>query len=156
MKSLALSCVFFVGAEAMASGGRPNIGTGSAKAAPKVSAPKVENTDLSLSIPFAPRPAKLDGTLLGDVGFDPLGLSNLWDLNWLRAAELKHGRVGMLASFGFLFQVRDRALAHAVGSTRLREAPGIRARRPWRALGFARAQRGRRRASHCATGLSTA
>ena len=31
----------------------------------------------SRSIPFMPQPEKLDGTLPGDVGFDPLGLSAL-------------------------------------------------------------------------------
>jgi hypothetical protein len=114
MKSLALSCIFFVGASAMCNGGmgaRPVIGAAQPKAAKaqKVAEP-IEDQDLSLSIPFAPRPTKLDGTMLGDVGFDPLGLSNLWDLNWLRAAELKHGRIGMLASIGFLAQVRSRGL----------------------------------------------
>jgi len=44
--------------------------------------------------------------MAGDVGFDPLGLSNIddvgIDLYWLREAELKHGRVAMLAVTGFL------------------------------------------------------
>lgn len=31
----------------------------------------------SKSIPFMPQPEKLDGTMPGDVGFDPLGLSNI-------------------------------------------------------------------------------
>jgi hypothetical protein len=104
-KVLALAALA-TGVDAMA--GRPSIGVGGAvKAAATKAVKKVVNpADLSASIPFAPRPEKLDGTLIGDIGFDPLGLSNLWDLNWLRAAELKHGRVGMLASFGFLVQVR--------------------------------------------------
>jgi len=38
--------------------------------------------------------------MAGDVGFDPLGLSNIddvgIDLYWLREAEIKHGRVAML------------------------------------------------------------
>ena len=54
--------------------------------------------------------------LLNDVGlpasgeggfFDPLGLSEGIDdqkLNWYRAAELKHGRVCMVASLGLLIQ----------------------------------------------------
>jgi hypothetical protein len=29
----------------------------------------------SKALPFAPRPALLDGTLAGDNGFDPLGLA---------------------------------------------------------------------------------
>jgi len=42
-----------------------------------------------------------DGTLAGDAGFDPLGLSELntlgLDLYWFREAEIKHGRIAMLA-----------------------------------------------------------
>jgi len=34
--------------------------------------------------------------------FDPLDLASKYDLNWLREAELKHGRVCMLAFVGFL------------------------------------------------------
>jgi hypothetical protein len=43
---------------------------------------------------------------LGIGFFDPLGLSKDKDeetLSWYRAAELKHGRVCMLASLGLLF-----------------------------------------------------
>jgi len=44
--------------------------------------------------------------MAGDVGFDPLGLSNIddvgIDLYWLREAEVKHARVAMLAVAGFL------------------------------------------------------
>ena len=39
--------------------------------------------------------------------FDPLGLAQIGDdmtFNWFQAAELKHGRVAMLASTGFLVQ----------------------------------------------------
>lgn len=34
--------------------------------------------------------------------FDPLNLADKYDLNWLREAELKHGRVCMLAYLGWL------------------------------------------------------
>ena len=44
------------------------------------------------------------GTYVGDIGFDPLGFSNVVDLKWLREAELKHGRVCMLAATGFIVQ----------------------------------------------------
>jgi hypothetical protein len=40
----------------------------------------------------------------GDVGFDPLGISELIDVKWLREAELKHGRVCMLAATGMIVQ----------------------------------------------------
>ena len=43
-------------------------------------------------------------TQAGDVGFDPLGISSLIDVKWLREAELKHGRVCMLASTGMIVQ----------------------------------------------------
>lgn len=45
--------------------------------------------------------------MAGDVGFDPLGLSEVEgvgiDLYWLREAELKHCRVAMMAVAGFLW-----------------------------------------------------
>ena len=49
---------------------------------------------------------QLDGSMAGDVGFDPLGLSTIdavgIDLYWLREAEIKHCRVAMMAVVGFL------------------------------------------------------
>mmetsp|Transcript_31862 Transcript_31862/g.48147 ORF Transcript_31862/g.48147 Transcript_31862/m.48147 type:complete len:223 (-) Transcript_31862:1338-2006(-) len=60
----------------------------------------------SQALPFMNRPALLDGSMAGDVGFDPLGLSNIddvgIDLYWLREAEIKHARVAMLAVAGIL------------------------------------------------------
>jgi hypothetical protein len=50
----------------------------------------------------------LDGTLVGDVGFDPFGLSTnpeympFEGIKWYREAELQHGRVAMLAFTGFI------------------------------------------------------
>jgi len=62
--------------------------------------------DNSKSLPFLTRPPLLDGSMAGDVGFDPLGLSNIdevgIDLYWLREAEVKHARVAMMAVAGFL------------------------------------------------------
>jgi light-harvesting complex I chlorophyll a/b binding protein 1 len=62
----------------------------------------------SKSLPFMLRPPKLDGSLAGDEGFDPLGMSNIddigIDLYWMREAELKHARVAMLATLGLLAQ----------------------------------------------------
>mmetsp|Transcript_8212 Transcript_8212/g.14862 ORF Transcript_8212/g.14862 Transcript_8212/m.14862 type:complete len:211 (-) Transcript_8212:51-683(-) len=57
----------------------------------------------SASIPFLERPSGLDGGV-GDVGFDPLGFSNFVDIKFLREAELKHGRICMLAALGWLVQ----------------------------------------------------
>ena len=53
-------------------------------------------------IPIFPRPAYLDGTIPGDMGFDPMGIGS-WDvlnMNFLREAEIKHGRLAMLAALG--------------------------------------------------------
>merc|ERR1719230_2514931 len=62
-------------------------------------APKIE---MSQSLPFLTRPENLDG-YVGDVGFDPFGFASYLDIKFLREAELKHGRVAMLAFVGFLF-----------------------------------------------------
>ena len=48
----------------------------------------------SQSLPFLPRPAFLDGTLAGDVGFDPLGFAKSEsDVMNYREAEIKHARL---------------------------------------------------------------
>lgn len=80
----------------------------------------VDKTERSASLPWLPRPINLDGSMVGDVGFDPFYLSSIpkdfsgfiqppqWEekgiptLYWMREAELKHGRVCMLAWFGWV------------------------------------------------------
>lgn len=62
----------------------------------------------SAAIPFLKKPPALDGSMPGDVGFDPLGFSTTitelgGDLNYVREAELMHGRQSMLAVVGFVF-----------------------------------------------------
>jgi len=56
----------------------------------------------SEALPFMARPLALDGSMPGDVGFDPIGFTSLLPLGFLREAELKHGRVCMLATVGWI------------------------------------------------------
>jgi hypothetical protein len=76
------------------------------------------NAGPSQALPFATAPATLDGSMLGDAGFDPLGFSTvpvgpwfngfegrdgqLGDLTWYREAELIHGRIAQVAVVGFI------------------------------------------------------
>jgi len=70
--------------------------------APPAPPPPPEYSD---ALPFLTRRASLGpkGALVGDVGFDPLGFTEILPLAWLREAELKHCRVAMLAFTGFIF-----------------------------------------------------
>lgn len=56
----------------------------------------------SQAIPFLNNPPALDGSMAGDIGFDPLQISDLVPLAWSREAELKHARVCMLAVAGWV------------------------------------------------------
>jgi len=80
----------------------------------------------SKSVPFLDQPKALTGKYPGDVGFDPLGLSNIYSdkdwseqvvpdlwpepagrtkistIDWMREAEVKHGRISMLAVLGWV------------------------------------------------------
>jgi len=59
----------------------------------------------SNALPFLEAPACQSSGLAGaETGFDPLYFSNYLDIKWLREAELKHGRVCMLASTGYIAQ----------------------------------------------------
>eukprot|EP00445_Apocalathium_hangoei_P009859 CAMPEP_0203872120 /NCGR_PEP_ID=MMETSP0359-20131031/19084_1 /ASSEMBLY_ACC=CAM_ASM_000338 /TAXON_ID=268821 /ORGANISM="Scrippsiella Hangoei, Strain SHTV-5" /LENGTH=814 /DNA_ID=CAMNT_0050790805 /DNA_START=54 /DNA_END=2499 /DNA_ORIENTATION=+ len=58
----------------------------------------------SASLPFLPKPAGLKGLVGEEVGFDPLAFAETFDPRWLREAELKHGRVSMVATLGFAAQ----------------------------------------------------
>jgi hypothetical protein len=59
---------------------------------------------MSEAIPFLPRPPNLPppGTMAGDIGFDPLQITDLVPIQWSREAELKHARVCMLAWAGWV------------------------------------------------------
>ena len=55
----------------------------------------------SIALPFLPRPAALDGSLVGDRGFDPLGIATSESLPRLREAEVRLGRLAMVATWGW-------------------------------------------------------
>jgi hypothetical protein len=74
--------------------------------------------EMSQALPFAPRPKLLDGTMAGDVGFDPFGFAgeNKESLTYMREAEVKHSRLAMLAVVGWpLAELFDKPLADTVG-----------------------------------------
>ncbi|GMI28665.1 hypothetical protein TrCOL_g11762 [Triparma columacea] len=75
---------------------------------PTISSPLRSSTSLnavetakSSALPFLPYPKNLEG-YAGDVGFDPLGFSDWLPMDYLREAEVKHGRICMLAWLGFV------------------------------------------------------
>jgi len=55
----------------------------------------------SKALPFLPTPVNCEG-YVGNVGFDPLGVSNYFPIDYLREAELKHGRMCQLAWLGYV------------------------------------------------------
>jgi hypothetical protein len=54
----------------------------------------------SKSLPFLEYPPNLAG-YIGDAGFDPFRFSDFVPMDFLREAELKHGRICMMAVVGF-------------------------------------------------------
>jgi len=56
----------------------------------------------SEALPFLEAPAHCDQTYAGDQGFDPLNIGGMYNIKYMREAELKHGRVCMLATLGFV------------------------------------------------------
>ena len=74
--------------------------------------------DMSKALPFAPRPKLLDGSLAGDCGFDPFNFAggDKATLLNMREAEIKHGRLAMLAAVGWpLAELFDGKIAGALG-----------------------------------------
>lgn len=55
----------------------------------------------SASLPFLEAPPNTAG-YVGDVGFDPFRFSDFVPVDFLREAELKHGRIAMMAWLGFV------------------------------------------------------
>jgi len=67
----------------------------------RVQTGRFDEMENSIALPFLKRPSKLDGTHAGDVGFDPLGLSESNDLYTMMEAEIRHSRLAMLAVIGW-------------------------------------------------------
>lgn len=67
----------------------------------RVQTGRYDDVEMSLAIPFLKRPSKLDGTHAGDIGFDPLGLSESNDMYTMMEAEIRHSRLAMLAVIGW-------------------------------------------------------
>jgi len=67
----------------------------------KIAPGRTAATERSVALPFLKRPPKLDGTQAGDFGFDPLGLSEEFDLYTMQEAEIRHARLAMLAVVGW-------------------------------------------------------
>jgi len=89
----------------------------SADVAQSQAPPTPELPAMSQSMPFMARPVALDGTLAGDVGFDPLGFAkNSDDLMKYREAEVKHARLAMLAAAGWpISELFDAKIANTLG-----------------------------------------
>ncbi|CAK9098465.1 unnamed protein product [Durusdinium trenchii] len=58
--------------------------------------------EMSASVPFLRYPQVLKGWVGEEKGFDPLGVTDALPVYWVREAELKHGRVCMLATVGWI------------------------------------------------------
>jgi len=71
-------------------------------AAPRRATTSVSAAEMSRSMPFMLKPKGLDGMVGGEAQFDPLGFADMFDVRWLREAEIKHCRVAMLATVGFV------------------------------------------------------
>lgn len=67
----------------------------------RVQTGRYNDKEMSIAVPFLKRPSKLDGTHAGDVGFDPLGLSENLDMYTMMEAEIRHSRLAMLAVVGW-------------------------------------------------------
>ena len=68
----------------------------------------------SISLPFVDAPTHLTGFLTGDVGFDPLGFADETNLARMREAELRHGRLAMVATWGWPIAALGLRIAQAI------------------------------------------
>lgn len=78
--------------------------TAAASAAAAVAPDGAAAEDMSMALPWAPRPVALDTTLPAYAGFDPWGLSERFDPRYLVEGEVKNGRAAMLGIVGMVVQ----------------------------------------------------
>jgi len=71
-----------------------------ARATTRAAVARGPTMQMSEAIPFMEKPKNIDSSMAGYAGFDPLGFSDYYDIKWLQEAEIKHGRVCMLAAVG--------------------------------------------------------
>jgi len=102
-------CLTFVGLVAAVSGlSTPAVTDTTAKGAAPASSGAAEalsgrvSPPMSKAIPFILAPKGLEGFAGSDTDFDPCGLALQCDMRWTREAELKHGRLAMLACVGYV------------------------------------------------------
>lgn len=67
----------------------------------RVQTGRYNSKENSIAVPFLKRPTNLDGTHAGDVGFDPLGLTESLDMYTMMESEIRHARLAMLAVIGW-------------------------------------------------------
>lgn len=60
------------------------------------------NAEKSPAMPFLPYPEHCRGYIGDDIAFDPLGLGSWFSMDYMREAEIKHGRIAMAAVVGFI------------------------------------------------------
>merc|ERR1719164_272490 len=76
-----------------------------AQAASRLSAVSMDVAKPMNAMPFLSAAAcQSSGLTDAETGFDPLYFSDFLDIKFLREAELKHGRICMLASTGYMVQ----------------------------------------------------
>jgi len=72
-------------------------------------------SEKSTAVPFLDAPSHLK-SLPGYKSFDPLGFSSQLPVGWLQEAEIKHSRIAMLATLGFVVTEFAALPDHKVGS----------------------------------------
>merc|ERR1711972_222532 len=65
-------------------------------------AERIANMRMSPAVPYLMYPPQLEGWVGGEKGFDPLMVTDALPVYWVREAELKHARVCMLATIGWI------------------------------------------------------